>query len=48
MHTIFSLLNKYCGYNDALVIIENNAEGSMDATQLHYDIEYVQMFLFKE
>jgi hypothetical protein len=40
------LLNKYCRpYNDALVIIENNAEGSMVATQLHYDIEYPNVFV---
>jgi len=31
-------------YNKALVIIENNAEGSMVATQLHYDIEYDNVF----
>tara|TARA_A200000159_G_scaffold62200_1_gene57590 strand:+ start:2145 stop:3731 length:1587 start_codon:yes stop_codon:yes gene_type:complete len=40
------LLNKYCKpYNDALVIIENNAEGGMVATQLHYDIEYPNVFV---
>ena len=27
-----------------LVIIENNAEGGMVATQLHYDIEYPNVF----
>ena len=38
--------NKYVRpYNDALVIIENNAEGSMVATQLHYDIEYPNVFV---
>ena len=36
------IINKYCRpYNESLVIIENNAEGSMVATQLHYDIESV-------
>lgn len=40
------LLNKYCRpYNDALIIVENNAEGSMVATQLHYDIEYPNVFV---
>ena len=40
------LINKYCRpYNDSLVIIENNAEGSMVATQLHYDIEYPNVFV---
>jgi hypothetical protein len=40
------LINKYCSrYNEALVIIENNAEGSMVATQLHYDIEYPNVFV---
>ena len=40
------LLNKYCRpYNDALIIIENNAEGGMVATQLHYDIEYPNVFV---
>ena len=40
------LINKYCRpYNEALVIIENNAEGSMVATQLHYDIEYPNVFV---
>ncbi len=40
------LLNKYCKpYNDALVIIENNAEGGMVASQLHYDIEYPNVFV---
>ena len=39
------LLNKYCmPYNEALVIIENNNEGSMVATQLHYDLEYPNVF----
>jgi hypothetical protein len=40
------IINKYVRpYNDALVIIENNAEGSMVATQLHYDIEYPNVFV---
>lgn len=40
------LLNKYCRpYNEALIIIENNAEGGMVATQLHYDIEYPNVFV---
>jgi|TARA_B110000971_G_C20007682_1_gene499991 hypothetical protein len=40
------IINKYAkAYNDALVIIENNAEGSMVATQLHYDIEYENVFV---
>ena len=40
------LLNKYCRpYNDALIIIENNAEGGITATQLHYDIEYPNVFV---
>ena len=40
------LINKYCEvYNESLVIIENNAEGSMVATQLHYDIEYPNVFV---
>ena len=40
------IINKYCRpYNEALVIIENNAEGSMVATQLHYDIEYPNVFV---
>ena len=40
------LINKYCSrYNESLVIIENNAEGSMVATQLHYDIEYANVFV---
>jgi len=39
-------INKYCRpYNDALVIIENNAEGGMVAKQLHYDIEYPNVFV---
>lgn len=32
-------------YNEALVIVENNAEGGMVATQLHYDIEYPNVFV---
>ncbi len=40
------LLNKYCRpYNEALIIVENNAEGGMVATQLHYDIEYPNVFV---
>ena len=39
------IINKYCKpYNEALVIVENNAEGAMVATQLHYDIEYPNVF----
>ena len=39
------IINKYVRpYNEALVIIENNAEGSTVATQLHYDIEYPNVF----
>ena len=39
------IINKYVRpYNEALVIIENNAEGSMVATQLHFDIEYPNVF----
>jgi len=39
------ILNKYClPYNEALIIIENNNEGSMVATQLHYDLEYPNVF----
>ena len=39
------IINKYVrNYNEALVIIENNAEGGMVATQLHYDIEYPNVF----
>ena len=40
------IINKYVRpYNESLVIIENNAEGSMVATQLHYDIEYPNVFV---
>jgi hypothetical protein len=40
------IINKYAkAYNTALVIIENNAEGSMVASQLHYDIEYDNVFV---
>ena len=40
------IINKYAtAYNEALVIIENNAEGSMVATQLHFDIEYGNVFV---
>lgn len=39
------IINKYARpYNEALVIIENNAEGGIVATQLHYDIEYPNVF----
>jgi hypothetical protein len=39
------MINKYATpYNTPLVIIENNAEGGMVATQLHYDIEYENVF----
>ena len=39
------IINKYVRpYNEALVIIENNAEGSTVATQLHFDIEYPNVF----
>jgi len=39
------IINKYVRpYNEALVIIENNAEGGMVAQQLHYDIEYPSVF----
>lgn len=40
------LIAKYITpYNESLVIIENNAEGGMVATQLHYDIEYPNVFV---
>jgi hypothetical protein len=40
------IINKYASaYNNALVIIENNAEGGMVATQLHFDIEYDNVFV---
>lgn len=40
------IINKYAKpYNTPLVIIENNAEGGMVATQLHYDIEYENVFV---
>ena len=40
------LINKYCRpYNDSIVIIENNNEGSMVAAQLHYEIEYPNVFV---
>ena len=32
-------------YNDATVIIENNNEGSIVASQLHYDLEYPNVFV---
>jgi hypothetical protein len=39
------LIAKYAKpYNEALVIIENNAEGAMVAQQMHYDIEYGNVF----
>ena len=40
------MINKYVKpYNEALVIVENNAEGGMVAQQLHYDIEYSNVFV---
>ena len=40
------VINKYAHpYNDALVIIENNAEGSLVAKMLHYDVEYESVFV---
>jgi len=40
------MISKYVRpYNEALVIVENNAEGGMVATQLHYDIEYPNVFV---
>ena len=40
------MINKYVKpYNEALVIVENNAEGGMVAQQLHYDIEYPNVFV---
>lgn len=40
------MINKYVKpYNEALVIVENNAEGGTVATQLHYDIEYPNVFV---
>jgi hypothetical protein len=39
------IIYKYCKPYNALVIIENNAEGSMVAQQLHYDIEYDNVFV---
>jgi len=40
------LIAKYTTpYNESLVIIQNNAEGGMVATQLHYDIEYPNVFV---
>ena len=32
-------------YNDATIIIENNNEGSIVASQLHYDLEYPNVFV---
>ena len=40
------LMAKYGkAYNDATVIIENNNEGSIVASQLHYDLEYPNVFV---
>lgn len=40
------VISKYAHpYNDALVIIENNAEGSLVAKMLHYDVEYENVFV---
>ena len=40
------MISKYVKpYNEALVIVENNAEGGTVATQLHYDIEYPNVFV---
>ncbi len=40
------IIGKYGrAYNDATVIIDNNNEGSMVASQLHYDIEYPNVFV---
>ena len=40
------IINKYVKhYNEPVVIIENNAEGGMVATQLHYEIEYPNVFV---
>ena len=40
------LISKYGrAYNDATVIIENNNEGSIVASQLHYDLEYPNVFV---
>ena len=40
------ILNKYAKpYNTPLIIIENNAEGGLVANQLHYDIEYENVFV---
>lgn len=38
------IIYKYCKPYNALVIIENNAEGSMVAQQLHYELEYPNVF----
>lgn len=39
------VIAKYCSfYNTALVIIENNAEGAVVAQQMHYDLEYDNVF----
>lgn len=40
------VIAKYCiHYNTALVIIENNAEGAVVAQQMHYDLEYDNVFV---
>lgn len=40
------LIAKYCrSYNTALVIVENNAEGAVVCNQLHYDLEYDNVFV---
>ena len=40
------LMAKYGrAYNDATIIIENNNEGSIVASQLHYDLEYPNVFV---
>lgn len=40
------IINKYCKpYNESLIIIENNNEGSLVAAQLHYEIEYPNVFV---
>ena len=39
------IINKFVTpYNKPIVIIENNNEGAMVANQLHYDIEYENVF----
>ena len=40
------VIAKYCShYNTALVIIENNAEEVLVAQQMHYDLEYDNVFV---